>query len=67
LTFSGASSKDVMLAFDTSKKSFPVFRLKKLLGQSVEARGTVIEIGRRLVLEVSSLDDIAIRPEGTSP
>ena len=67
LTFSGASSKDVMLAFDTSKKSFPVFRLKKLLGQSVEARGTVIEIGKRLVLEVSSLDDIAIRPEGTSP
>jgi serine/threonine protein kinase len=67
LTFSGASSKDLMLAFDTSKKSFPVFRLKKLVGQPVEARGTVAEIGKRLVLEVSSLDDIAIRPEGTPP
>lgn len=67
LTFSGASSNDVMLAFDTSKKSFPVFRLKKLLGQSVEARGTVAKRGKRLVLEVSSLDDVTIRPEGSLP
>ncbi len=60
--------RDVMIFFDTTKTETSEWILKrKFAGQKVRATGTVKIDGSRLLLELTSMDDLKLQSDETAP
>jgi len=68
LLFKESDPRDVMLYFNPAKIESSEWILKrKFAGQKVRASGTVLLDDRRLLLEMSSMDDLRLHSEESTP
>jgi hypothetical protein len=68
LLFKDAGPRDVMVFFDPAKSESAAFALKrKFVGQKIRATGTVTEIDGKLLLNMTSMNDIELTGDDPSP